>query len=101
MGLSRHRLQWLAVKSDGISNWEEIALRLPFTTTVSSPGNILNCSPTCKTPLHSLPDTAVPEVRPLNTLEIGNRSGEVIALAGGSSLSDGCLVFHIRHTKLK
>lgn len=46
-----------------------------LTTAVSSPGRTLKRSPTWTTPPHSRPETAVPELEPLNTFDMGIRKG--------------------------
>lgn len=56
----------------------------------SSPGKTRSRSPTWTIPLHTRPDTPRPEdneVWPLNTFEIGTRSGESSERSGGSSWS--------------
>ena len=60
---------------------------IPLTTAVSSPGRTRTFSPIWITPPQSLPDTAMFELCPLNTFDIGNRNGDEKSRTGGSSWS--------------
>lgn len=64
-----------------------------FTIAVSSPGKMRNCSPICTTPLHNLPETAMPPDEALNRFDMGRRRGNSIFREGGSSLSSHSVSF--------